>query len=114
MLDDIKSERTELVKMSCSGHAILGYAYAVSGKRSEALKIIEELNEQVKHHYVNELHFALIYIGLGEKNQAFNWLDKAYESRPLRLIFLRIDPAYDGLRSDPRFADLLRKVGLPE
>jgi eukaryotic-like serine/threonine-protein kinase len=94
--------------------AVLGNLHAVLGERDQARKILGELNEQAKEHYVNELHFALIYIGLGEKNQAFIWLEKAYGSRPLRLIFLKVDPAYDSLRSDPRFDNLVRRIGIPQ
>lgn len=56
---------------------------------------------------------ALIYVGLGEKDLAFTWLEKAYEERSFELSFIKAEPRMDGLRSDPRFRDLLRRMGLP-
>lgn len=90
----------------------VGYAYAVSGKRSEALGIINELTEQSKRRYVSPYVMALIYTGLGDKDHAFEWLDKAYEARDNSLIYLKVEPSLDPLRSDPRFADLLRRMNL--
>ncbi len=55
---------------------------------------------------------AEIYTGLGEKHQALEWLEKTYEERSTALIYLKVDPVFDSLRSDPRFADLLRRIGL--
>ena len=90
----------------------LGYAYAVAGKRAEALKMLDELKEQAKQRYVSPYEFALVYIGLGEKDQAFVYLDKTYEESPDLLVFIKVSPQYDSLRSDPRFADLLRRMKL--
>ncbi len=90
--------------------AALGYAYAVAGKRREALKIFDDLREQAKQRYVSPFNFALIYMGLGDRDQAFEWLNKTYDEYPFTLVFLKIDPRYDSLRSDPRFADLLRRM----
>ena len=61
---------------------------------------------------VTPLHMVDFYASLGEKDRAFEWLEKAYEERARLLVFINIDPAYDSLRSDPRFADLLRRIGL--
>ncbi len=93
--------------------ASLGHAYAVSGRRREAEKIIAELKEQSKKKYVSSYQIALIYAGLGEKNQAFAWLQKAYEERSTLLAYFEMDPRLAPLRSDPRFQDLLRRIGLP-
>jgi len=95
------------------GVGLLGYAYAMAGRRSEALEIIEELVTQVKQWPTFSYRIALIYAELGEKDQAFYWLDKAYEERYLWLIFLKVEPELDPLRGDPRFQDLLRKMNLP-
>ncbi|HEY6118514.1 MAG TPA: protein kinase [Pyrinomonadaceae bacterium] len=94
------------------GIATLGHAYAVSGKRSEALKVLAQLQEQAKQKYVSAYFIALIYSGLNEKDQAFAWLEKAYEERHPYLILIKSEPVFDNLRSDPRFQALLRRVGL--
>ncbi|MGI8897951.1 MAG: winged helix-turn-helix domain-containing tetratricopeptide repeat protein [Pyrinomonadaceae bacterium] len=90
--------------------ALLGYAYAVAGKREEAKKVLAELKEIAKRSYVAPFELSLVYTGLNEKDQAFAWLEKAYDERSGSLILLNVDPASDGLRSDPRFADLVRRV----
>jgi eukaryotic-like serine/threonine-protein kinase len=94
--------------------AYLGYAYAFAGKRTEAQKIIDELREESKTKYVAPYPMALIYTGLGDKDQALQWLDKAYEARASNMVFLTVEPIFDPLRSDPRFADLIRRIGLPQ
>lgn len=91
--------------------AALAYAYAVSGKKVEAQKILAELKERAKQSPVAPAHFAIIYAGLGEKDRAFEWLEKAYKDRPGPPL-LAIDLMLDSLRSDPRFADLARRKGL--
>jgi len=90
----------------------LGYCYAVSGRKAEAMKVVSELKEQSKQKYVSPYHIALIYVGLGQKNQAFEWLNKAIEEPDLFLVHLKVDPRFDSLRSDPRFTTLLKKMGL--
>ena len=94
--------------------AVLGYAYAMAGKTDEAKKIVEELRELSKQpqRYVSPFDFALIYMGLGDKDQAFVWLEKTYEERPDILQHIKVSPRYDSLRSDPRFTDLLRRMKL--
>src|SRR5262249_45355195 len=100
--------------------ALLGYAYAVAGKRGEAQKILDELKEQSKQGkeqskqgHVSAYHLALIYIGLGDKDQAFAMLDKSFEEeRHDTLGYLKIGSMFDSLRSDPRFTDLLRRMKL--
>ncbi len=94
--------------------AALGHAYAVSGKRGEAQKVLERLIELSKRRYVPSYEISVIYAGLGDKEQAFAWLQKAYEERDSSwLLDVNLDPRFDDLRSDPRFADLVRRVGLP-
>ena len=85
-----------------------------SGRRGEAQKLIDELKEQAKHRHVTPYWIAMIYVGLGEKDQAFAWFEKAYEERSFQLLWFKTDPMLDTLRSDPRFADLLRRIGLPQ
>ncbi len=91
----------------------LGYALARSGERTQALRVLGRLRALSKQRYVSSLSFALVYAGLGEKDQAFVWLEKAYEERSSPLYMLKVDPKWDPLRSDPRFNDLLRRIGLP-
>ena len=93
--------------------AALGNARARLGDRREALRVLEQLRAISKERYVPSHHFADVYIGLGDNDQAFAWLEKAYEERSSYLTYLKVDPAFDPLRSDPRFADLVRRVGLP-
>ena len=81
--------------------ASLGYAYALSGKRRKAQAVIDELNERSKRRYISPTIIAFIYAGLGENDQAFALLDKAYGGRDFILIFLKVDPTFDRLRSDP-------------
>ncbi len=92
--------------------AELGHAYALAGKGQEALKIIDELKGPSKDAYPYDV--ATIFVGLGQKDQAFDWLQKAFEERSDWLRYLKVDPRLDPLRSDPRFADLVRRIGLPQ
>jgi len=94
--------------------AALGHTYAVSGRRAEAERVLNELKESSKQGYISSYSIAAIHAGLGEKDQAFIWLEKAYEERSGWLIWLRAEPISDPLRSDPRFQDLLCRVGLPQ
>lgn len=92
----------------------LGRAYAVSGRKDEAQKVLAELNDRSKHPYVSSYLMAEFYAGLGDKEKAFASLEKAYTDRSWYLTHLRLDPELEPLRSDPRFADLIRRVGLPD
>ena len=75
--------------------------------------MIEELKAASQQSLARALFVALVYAGLEDKDQAFIWLEKAYEERFNRLAYLKVEPLWDPLRSDPRFADLLRRVGIP-
>lgn len=92
--------------------AALGYAYAVSGRRGEAMKILAELQKLAEHSYVSASEIAAIYTGLGNRDRAMAWLEKAAEERAFHLVYLKVRPEFAPLRSDPRFADLLRRIGL--
>ena len=92
----------------------IGHVYAVSGNKSEAEKTIARLKQESTRTYVNLYELALIYIGLGQNDQAFDWLEKAYRERSDQLIYLKVDPRLDPIRSDSRFADLVRRVGIPD
>jgi DNA-binding winged helix-turn-helix (wHTH) protein/TolB-like protein/Tfp pilus assembly protein PilF len=92
----------------------LGYAYAKSGQRDEATRILNQLQERAtRGEYVLPLGIAWIYIGLGDKDQAFVWLDKSFEERSDGMRQIKTNPIYDPLRSDARFTDLLKRMHLP-
>ena len=91
----------------------LGFAYARAGRRDEALKILDQLKARSKQEPVAADLLAYLYAGLGQKEQAFAWLDKAYEERDVPLIVLKCGPELVSLRSDPRYQDLLRRMNFP-
>jgi serine/threonine-protein kinase len=90
----------------------LGYAYAVLGDKKQALQVVEQLNEIAKRRYLSRYHFAIIYAGLGERAQALDDLEKAAEEHFNWLVFLKVEPMFDSLRSEPRFSALLQRVRL--
>ncbi len=91
----------------------LGYAYAVAGRRAEAQQVLDKLNELSKQKYVPAVSMARIYVGLGEKDKAFEWLEKAYLDGSIGGgTGIAVDPIFDPLRSDPRFMDILRRMNL--
>jgi tetratricopeptide (TPR) repeat protein len=92
----------------------IAHVYALSGRRTEAEKIIQEFTQRAKDHYVPGTYFAKIYAGLGDRDQAFVWLDKAYAERESRLEFVKTDPSYDSLHLDPRFQELMRRLDMPD
>jgi eukaryotic-like serine/threonine-protein kinase len=92
--------------------SILGLAYARAGRRTDAQKILDDLSERSKHGYVPAESMARIYVGLGEKDKALQWLEKDLDDRYITNVNPKTNPLYDPLRSDPRFADLLRRMNL--
>jgi len=93
--------------------AWLGQVYATAGYQAEALKILEQLQELSNRQYVTPYGVGRIYAALGQKDEAFHWLEIAYEQRANWMVLLKIDPLFDDLRSDPRFQDLLRRMNFP-
>ena len=102
----------ELDKNSGQGFGMLATAYVRAGRRSDALELLHEAMEMSKKRYVSPVSTALVYAGLGENDRAFEWLDKAFAVHDHSLASLKVEPAYDSLRSDPRFRALLRRVHL--
>ena len=92
----------------------LAHVYAVTGNKGEAQKLLSEMKDLSVRQYVPADRIALIYAGLGDKDQAFAWLEKAYDERSFNMTWLKVEPRWDSLRSDPRFADLVRRLGLPQ
>jgi tetratricopeptide (TPR) repeat protein len=93
------------------GH--LGNLYARMGKAAEARAILPKLQERVAKDGLGRYEIALIYAGLGDKDQAFAWLEKSLAAHDKGMTYLKIDPCLDPLRNDPRFRDLVQRVGLP-
>jgi Predicted integral membrane protein len=94
-----------------SGESIIGYIYAKQGRRDEALKVIEQFKQSSKQNYVDPIYVAVIYSGLQDAEQSLAWLEKAYTERSPALIYLKYDPRYNWIRANPRFQDLLRRIG---
>ncbi len=91
-----------------------GYALAKSGKRDEARMVLAEMLKLSTERYIPPSHIALIYNGLDERDETLAWLERGFEQRDPKMTFLKVEPKWNNLRSDPRFAELLRKVGLPQ
>ena len=93
---------------------LLGYGYAVTGRRADAFKVLQSFDEMEKRRYVSRAARIYVYAGLGDKDKAFEWLEKAYQERSDALAWFRKEPESLSLRSDPRFAALMRKIGVTE
>ncbi len=94
--------------------ATMGYVYGRMGRAADAHQALADLQTQSKSAYIAPSMFARVYIGLGDKDQAFAWLEKGYQQRDFWLTFLTGEPMYDTLRSDPRFQELVRRIGFPQ
>ena len=92
----------------------LGFAYAKAGRKDEARKLLAELKDLSTQRYVAPYFIAMIYVGLDEKEEAFAWFEKAYQQRSFFLLFIKTDPMMDSVRSDPRFTDLMLRIGFPQ
>ena len=92
--------------------ALHGHALAISGDSAGARKALADLQHLAQTRYVSSLYFAMVYLGLGENSTALDWLDRAYRERTDRLVYLDAEPMADPLRSDPRFTQLLHKIGI--
>jgi tetratricopeptide (TPR) repeat protein len=115
MNDDAVAELQKAVQLS-GGSSIcmanLARAYAASGKRSEAEKLLSDLKKRSNPAYSHASEIAVVYASLGDTDQAMKWLEKGYEERFNPSVLRR--PGFDPLRSDPRFEDLVRRIGLPD
>jgi eukaryotic-like serine/threonine-protein kinase len=92
--------------------SFLAYAYARSGKREEAMKVVGQMHELARQRYVPKYGFGVAYAGLGDKDQAFQWLERSLQDRSWEINYLNVDSNMDSLRSDPRFDDLVKRNGL--
>ena len=93
--------------------ASLAGVYGLAGRKGEALKLIDELKARARLHYVPSSHFVDAYIGLGEKDRALAWMERAYEERDPELVYMKAYPGWDALRSEPRFQALVRRMNFP-
>jgi tetratricopeptide (TPR) repeat protein len=91
----------------------LGWVYAVSDRRTDALKIAQEFKDLSAHAYVDFYWPAAIHAGLGDKDEAFRLLERGYDQHSVSMPYLTVDVFWHGFHSDPRYADLLRRMGLP-
>jgi TolB-like protein/Flp pilus assembly protein TadD len=116
MFPDAIAELQKAIELDPDSHnrALLGYAYALSGQRDNAQKVLDSLNQLARKTNVSSHLFAVIYSGLGDKDQAFAWLEKSFTERSAYLVYLNVIPTLENLRPDPRFHDLVRRVGLPQ
>jgi DNA-binding winged helix-turn-helix (wHTH) protein/tetratricopeptide (TPR) repeat protein len=102
---------TAQFKGGSDARASVAHTYALMGRHAEARGVLEELLARSRHGLVPPQDLSIIYSGLGEREEALRWLEKAYEERYSLLVFLELDPRFDSLRSDPRFARILRRLG---
>lgn len=91
----------------------LGHLHAEAGNRAAAMKVLRELNKRSSERYVSSYFTAAIYAGLGDNDHAIEWLEKAYGEHSYWLISIKVNPWFDGLRADPRFQDLERRIAFP-
>ncbi len=113
--DEAITEFQQVVSLSGGkpmGIAGLAHAYALSGKREQAQKNLAELLEMSKQRYISPASIAAVYAALGDKDKAFAWLEEADKEHDVMVARLKVDSRFDSLRADPRFQDLLRRVGL--
>lgn len=90
------------------------YVHALCGRKADALIAAQQLAALSTHKYVDFYGLAFVYAGLSNRDESFRWLEKAYQQRSPGLIYLAVDPFWYGMRSDPRYIDLLRRIGLPQ
>jgi tetratricopeptide (TPR) repeat protein len=94
--------------------AFMGYALAKAGKQAEARAVLKDLLKLSTERYVPPYHIALIYNGLGEDGETLAWLERGYQQRDSKMVFLKVEPKWNNLRADPRFQDLMRRVGFSQ
>ena len=106
------AKATELSNGNAEAMMMTGYTWAMAGDSVKARAVLAELKSRAGQRYVPAEHIAMLCFALGERDEAFTWLEKACENRDVRLCRLKVDPRWDSLRSDPRFVDVLKRMGL--
>ena len=103
--------KAKAAEESIEALAALGSAYALAGKKAKARSVANELEKRSAHHYVSPYNRSLLFLSLGEKDKALEWLERAYDDRAEWMTYLSVDPRFDSLRSEPEFRDILRRIG---
>ncbi len=111
---DAAQKLTTQTRSSAQGLGLLGFVQAQLGNRAEAQRVLDELAAASKRGYTPAFYFAMVYAGLGDKDRAFTWLDKAYDERFARLAYLRQEEFWSPIRGDARYAKLVTRIGFPE
>jgi tetratricopeptide (TPR) repeat protein len=93
--------------------AAFAYAHAIAGERRRAQELLSELEEEARTKPVSPFEIAAVHVALGQREQCFQWLAEAFERRDPLVAYLAVDPRFDRYRDDPRFQDLLRRIGFP-
>ena len=115
--DEALATYEQAVKLSegiAEVQAGLGHAYGVAGKQRQARAVLHELQQLAQRWHLPPVQIAFVHLGLGEKDEAFRWLEQAFEQKSWELAFLQVEPWLDDLRSDPRFARMLKRMNFPE
>jgi Flp pilus assembly protein TadD len=92
----------------------MAHADALSGNQEEALRLLQQLMAQSKKQYVSPFYVAIVYIGLGKTETAMDWMERAFADRSNGLVFLKVEPEVDPLRSNPRFMALQKRLNFPD
>lgn len=92
--------------------AELAYTVGLAGKKDEARQVLEELKQIAAERYITAYYMALVSSGFGDRDETFNLLERAFQDRAFQMPFLKVDPRFDWLHNDPRFASLLERIGL--
>jgi tetratricopeptide (TPR) repeat protein len=111
-LSDIRKQRTKVAAPWYWGS--LAYVYGRSGQASQARHAIQRLLQLNRQHLIDPSFIAWAYAGLGDKDEAFKWLEEGYTQHSVEFVSLKVNPGYDSMRDDPRFRDLLRRVNLAD
>jgi tetratricopeptide (TPR) repeat protein len=115
--DEALAEYQRMAKLrgeNLSEFPVVGYLHALSGKLTEARQILEEALRTAKNHGISSYPIAVLYLGLGEKEKALEWLEKSLKERDPVMVFLKVDQRFDSLHRDPRFLQLIKELGLPQ
>ena len=104
-------ERARSIGNDPNQSASIGYIYGAMGRREDAQRELSHLIELSKQQFIPAFYIALLYTGLGDKDHAIEWLEKAYEERSGYLMEVHVDPMFDPLRSDPRFQQFVKRLG---
>ena len=115
-LEEAEAALQQAVKLSGGAPFALSYLgnfHARRGCTEDAMKVLAELDRQKERRYVSAMHFAIVHAGLGDVDRVFDYIERAYEERTHMLLFVPIDPSFEGIRGDPRYGGLLRRLATP-